>query len=108
MSPTPPDTIATVVVSRTSDDLGNLPEVIYKAMSPLAIIAVRALRVYLQTAVGLVTAGSLATNLMPAAAALSDWKVALGMALGPALVCAAQNTLELLARIDEKLPQMRP
>lgn len=108
MSPTTPDTISTVVVSRASDDHGNLPEVIYKAMSPLAIILVRAARVYLQTAVGLVTAGSLATNLMPAAAVLSDWKVALSMAVGPAAVCAAQNTLELLARIDEKLPQMRP
>jgi len=77
-------------------------------MSPLAIILVRAARVYLQTAVGLVTTGAIAKDLVPAAAALGSWKVAASLAVGPALVCAAQNALELLARLDEKLPQLRP
>lgn len=107
MPPETPDPISTVVVRRASRT-GALPDVIVQAMSPFAIILVRAARVYLQTAVGLVTTGALAGTLVPAAAVFSDWRIALSVAIGPALVCAAQNTIELLARLDEKLPQMRP
>ena len=107
MPPETPDPISTVVVGRSSH-AGALPDVVVQVMSPLAIILVRAARVYLQTAVGLVTTGALAKDLVPAAAALGSWKVAASLAVGPALVCAAQNALELLARLDEKLPQMRP
>jgi len=110
MPPESTDSISTVVVRRDAMSSvyamtpHGIPDLLVTAMSPVAIIAVRMLRVYLQTAVGLVTTGSL----MPAAAVLSDWRVALGVAVGPALVCGAQNAVELLARLDEKLPQMRP
>lgn len=112
--PGPADPISTVVVQRDAIvntiaiTPGSIPNIVVKAMSPLAIVLVRAARVYLQTAVGLVTATPVLKDLVPAAAALGSWKVALSMAIGPALVCAAQNTIELLARVDEKMPQMRP
>ena len=62
MPPETPDPISTVVVRRASRT-GALPDVIVQAMSPFAIILVRAARVYLQTAVGLVTTGALAGTL---------------------------------------------
>lgn len=102
-----PESITTVVVRRESLT-SVLPAIIIETMSPFAIILVRALRVYLQTAVGLMTTGALANDLIPAAAVLGHWRVAASLAVGPALVCAAQNSLELLARLDEKMPQLRP
>jgi hypothetical protein len=70
--------------------------------------------VYLQTAMGLMAGGAIVSTgvvgqgLVPAGVVIASWKVALGLSVGPALVCAGQNALELLARLDEKLPQLRP
>lgn len=109
-----PDPIATVVVQRDGVQPtivatpAHMPDLMVRVMSPISIVLVRALRVYLQTAVGLVTTGALAHDLVPAAQALGSWQVAASLAVGPALVCAAQNALELLARLDETMPQLRP
>lgn len=108
------DPIATVVVGRAGvtpailATPAHMPDLMVRVMSPLAVVLVRALRVYVQTAVGLVTTGALAHDLLPAAQALASWQTAASLAVGPALVCAAQNTVELLARVDETLPQLRP
>ncbi|HND25052.1 MAG TPA: hypothetical protein PK229_12085 [Rhodocyclaceae bacterium] len=109
-----PDPISTVVVQRDGVQPtivatpAHMPDLMVRVMSPISIVLVRALRVYLQTAVGLVTTGALAHDLVPAAQALGSWQVAASLAVGPALVCAAQNALELLARLDETMPQLRP
>lgn len=108
------DPITTVVVSRDGVQStvlatpAHMPDLVVRVMSPVAIVLVRALRVYLQTAVGLVTTGVLAHDLVPAAQVLDSWQVAASLAVGPALVCAAQNALELLARLDETMPHLRP
>ena len=87
---------------------GGMPDVIVRVMSPLVVVLVRTLRVYLQTVVGLLTTGALAGDLVPAAQTLTSLEVAASLAVGPALVCALQNAVELLTRLDETMPQLRP
>lgn len=113
------DPIATVVIAREGGVVPehlatrgeHVPDIIVWVMSPIAVVLVRALRVYLQTIASLLTVG-VASNAIPAlvplASVITNWKVAASFAAGPAFYCALQNTIELLARLDEKLPQLRP
>lgn len=114
-----PDQITTVLVRRdgvepTIAKTGvTMPDIAVTVMSPVAVVLVRALRVYLQTLVGLLGTGALASDflpsdLLPAGDFAHALKVAAGMSLGPAFVCAAQNAIELLGRLDERLPHLRP
>ncbi len=115
-----PEVINTVVVRRdqgvepsVAKTAAAMPDIAVRVMSPVAVVLVRALRVYLQTLVGLLGTGAIASgmvppDLLPAGDFAHALRVAAGMSLGPAFVCAAQNTIELLGRLDERLPQLRP
>jgi hypothetical protein len=101
------DVISTVVVQRASDD--SKPDVVIRFLSPLRVVAVRGLRTYLQVLVGLVIAGATgaASGVMPPAAfGQLLWSCA-GLAIAPAVICVLQNSVELLARLDESAPQSR-
>jgi hypothetical protein len=116
------DTIAsplvkTVVVKR--DDAVNhqmmavtpssdTPNVIVQPMNMLAMIAVRALRVYFNTVIGImgIAQFDLDKGVLPNDF-VSALQSAAGMAIGASVMSAIWNTGELLARIDEKFPKMR-
>ena len=104
---------STIVTAR-ADTLTDhhLAAVVIVVMAPLKIIAVRALRVYLQTLIGLLGAFGIgvASEVGVTMTAGNFWHtlVACGsLALAPAIMSILQNTLELLAKVDATLPQVR-
>lgn len=110
------DPITTVVVQR--DNLvdtaltthASMPDILVKVMSPFWVIVIRATRVYLQTLVGLLTAGAtgMASTVLPATDFAHLLRICASLSVASAVMCALQNFVELLARLDEKAPQYRP
>jgi hypothetical protein len=103
-------TIVTARADMATDH--QLSKVAVVLMAPVKIVFVRALRVYLQTLIGLLgafglgaasevgvtmTAGTFAHTLLACAS----------LALAPAIMSVLQNTVELLAQVDARLPKVR-
>lgn len=102
----------TVVVGNAAPVLAVTPEghanqlLVY--MTPLAVILVRTARVYLQSLLGLLPAGAIGNSTGAIGPGLGHTLTIVAVAaLGPALMCALQNTIELLTELDKKLPQLR-
>jgi hypothetical protein len=77
-------------------------------MSVPALIVVRCTRVYLQTILGLLSAGGL--GMVPgwtAGELVANVTQAATLSLAPVVFTFIQNSLELLARIDESAPRWR-
>jgi hypothetical protein len=77
-------------------------------MHPVALVAVRCTRVYLQTVLGLLSAGGL--GMVPGwtpGELASNVQSAAMLSMAPVVFTFLQNTLELLARIDERRPEWR-
>lgn len=91
----------------------QLNSVTIVAMPPWKIVLVRAFRVYLMALVGLLgTAGigvtaSVGISLGAAVTMLKVIGICMIISLGPAIVSAAWNTIELLKKWDATAPQMR-
>ena len=104
---------ATVVTARADTVTDHqLSQVVIVLMTPLRIIATRAARVYLQTLIGLLSAFGLgvASEVGVTMAADTFWHTLLacmGLAIAPAVMSILQNTLELLAKADATMPQLR-
>lgn len=113
-----------IVMSRTGtgDGLPNntvattpdhLPNVIIKVITPLASILIRSLRVFIQTLLGglggagLVAGTGVGQKYLP----FYDFRQALtlsaSIAVTAAIVCALQNTGELLGDLDQRFPLLR-
>jgi hypothetical protein len=109
--------IKSVVVARTDDGVRNgyavtggsdTPNLMVRALSPLRVIVIRTSRVYLQSVTGFVTAGltGFDSGIMPDDfGALFVLACKLGVAT--AAVTALQNFGELLAKLDQKYPELR-
>lgn len=105
--------LAQTVVTDRGTATANAPLQVVP-MSPLAIIGVRALRTYAQSALGLLVL----TLVVPAGVVAGDPR-ALGAsfgaalayaavaALAPATISALQNFVELLAKLDATSPALR-
>jgi hypothetical protein len=91
---------------------GTLPNFQVVVVPAVLRALTRAVRVYLMTFVGLLllaaapTAGALPDPL-PIAQAWPRIVAAAGMALFPAFVSLCWNAIELLAKVDERLPELR-
>ena len=82
------------------------------ALRPWQIVLIRASRVYLQSFVGFMLATQSGAGLqlgmpLPAAGFWREVMACAGLALAPAVMSLLQNTIELLTRVDETLPQLR-
>lgn len=84
---------------------GTPHAVVVYTMSTARILAVRILRVWLQSFLGLLTVDGLGlVDLAPPGEAFAQmWTVA-GIALAPAAVALLQNLLEFLTKLDVKTP----
>ncbi len=115
-APAPSTTVVTVsamsapasAAGRTTVD-GHTVEV--RLVQPLTIIGVRALRVFLQTLLGLLLAAGAAgavgaTNVIPASDFLHLFAKCAGLSLAPAIVAILQNLVELLGKVDQKYPSL--
>lgn len=81
-------------------------------MTPVKIVVVRALRVYLQTLVGLLTAlgSGVAASVGVTLTAGDFWHLLAAcssIAVAPAVISAITNTVELLAKWDASHPELR-
>ncbi len=104
---TPPE--GTVVVTPE-----RLPNGIIRTMTPIAQVLVRGLRTFLQCLVaflGVATVGKPMVEglgvMLPPMDALHVIYAAAGFALFPTLVSVIQNTIELLAKLDESFKYVK-
>jgi hypothetical protein len=115
---TPPDPpvsaplVVTVAANRRTGSGMNVttqtspPDIIVKVVQPLVIICVRALRVFLQTLLGLLSAGTVAPKLLPAADFMHLLGICASLSVAATVVCVIQNAIELLAALDQKFPTL--
>ncbi len=91
------------VLAQTPD---GLPNVEVRVIQPLMVILIRSARVYLQTLLGLVTAGMAAPKAIPAADFYHLVILCAGLSLAPAGVTLLQNAVELLGQLNQKYPTL--
>lgn len=80
--------------------------IVVKVVQPIVIILVRATRVFLQTLLGLVTAGLAAPKALPAQDFMHLLVLCASLSLAPAVVCIVQNMIELLTKLDQAYPTL--
>ncbi len=107
------DTPTVVTVSAISAPMGTGSgatldghPVIFKVLQPLTVILVRALRVFFQTLVGLVTAGVTAPKALPAKDFIHLVILCASLSLAPVFFCIVQNMIELLGQFDQSHPTL--
>jgi hypothetical protein len=105
---------STVVTERSDMTTEHqLNQVLVVGMSPWKIVLVRSLRVYLMSLTGLLGAAGIGVTadvgvtMHAAVTMLQAVGACLVLALGPALVSAAWNTIELLKKWDASHPMLR-
>lgn len=88
---------------------GAQPNVQVVAISPFVAVLTRAARTYLQVFLGLLLAAGAGatTNLVPVGDFLSVLRVSAMVAIAPSLVSLLQNSIELLAKLDQSAPSLR-
>lgn len=103
-------TIVTVSSSRSRGgeiETGpDVPNIYIKVMAPITIIGVRALRVFLQSLIGLVTAGLAAPTALPTSDFLHLLTLCASLSVAPTVISIVQNVIELLAAFDQSHPQL--
>ncbi len=97
MSGTGPGTIVTA---------SGQPNIVIKVVQPLGLVLVRAARVFLQTLLGLLTAGLVTPKALPASDFMHLLILCASLSLAPAVVCIVQNAIELLGRLDQAYPTL--
>jgi hypothetical protein len=80
--------------------------IVVNVIAPILFIGVRALRVYLQTILGLLTAGTVLPDLLPAADFMSLLSTSASLSVAAAGICVLQNMVELLTKLDQKTPRL--
>lgn len=94
---------------RLNIEAKDVRNVDFKFVQPFQLVAVRVVRSYLQTLLGLLTAAGAggATGLIP----FNDFQdlliKSLTLSLAPAVVSLLQNVLEILAKLDKTQPELR-
>lgn len=104
------DAVEGDVTARTPS---GMPDAVLVVMAPTKIVIIRVLRTYFQSLLGFL--GATAIGVLPPVlgdpvdpnTAWSKIVTAAGLALFPAFISLIQNILELLAKADEKLPELR-
>jgi hypothetical protein len=97
---------------RTAERLNaaaGVRSVTFEFIAPFKLVLVRVVRTYLQTLLGLLTAGMAggATGLLPFVDFQDLLVKSASLAIAPAVVSAIQNVLEVMAKWDESKPELR-
>jgi hypothetical protein len=86
-------------------------DLIIKTMTPVVQVIVRGLRTYVQALVGflLLGLGGGLDNIggVQSSVFIVQLKIAASLALAPAVIAVLQNSAELLAKLDERMPKAR-
>ena len=109
-----PETATVLVPSeRTAERLNeatpNVRAVTFAFIQPFQLVAVRVLRTYLQSMLGLLTAGLAggAAGMIPFTDFQDLFIKSASLAIAPTVVSAIQNILEILAKWDSTKPELR-
>lgn len=87
--------------------VGTSHEVVVYTMSTARILAIRVLRVWLQSFLGLLAIDGLGiADLAPPGEAFSQMLTVAGIALAPSVIALLQNLLEFLTKLDMKNPTL--
>lgn len=83
--------------------------IVLQAITPLAVILIRASKAYLQTLVGLLSAAGLgmASSTLPAGDFVHTLKVCAGLAVASGVMSLLTNVLVLLTALGEKFPTLK-
>lgn len=92
--------------SKTIQTPAGQPNVVLVVVKPLTLIGVRVLRTYLQTLLGLVTAGIVAPNALPAKDFIHLLALCASLSVASAAISLIQNIIELLAQFDQSHPTL--
>lgn len=85
--------------------VGTTHEVVVYTMSTIRILAIRVLRVWLQSFLGLLAIDGLGiADLAPPGQAFKQMMTVAGIALAPSAIALLQNLLEFLTKLDVKNP----
>lgn len=82
------------------------PNVYLKVIEPVTIVGVRALRTFLQTLLGLLTAGLISPTTLGASDFGHLLLTCASLSVAPAVICIIQNVIELMAKFDQSHPTM--
>jgi hypothetical protein len=100
--------MAKVVVTDRGAATITAASVEFRPMNAVLRVLIRTARLYLFTVLGLLGVDTTGVfDPLPPGEFLAQLLVALGYSIGPALVALIVNTLELLAKIDENMPELR-
>jgi len=80
--------------------------IVVKVVQPFVIVGVRAMRVFLQTLLGLTTAGLVTPKALPAQDFVHLLVLCASLSVAPAVICVLQNVGELLAKFDQSHPTL--
>lgn len=94
---------------RLNEATPDIRAVTFEFIAPLQLVAVRVVRTYLQSVLGLLTAGMAggAAGMIPYADFQELLIKSASLAIAPAVVAAIQNILEILAKWDATKPELR-
>lgn len=98
---------STSLAGETAKTPGKLPDVFIQAVSPLKNVVIRALRTFIQTVLGILSASMVAPKLLPAGDFLHLLGVAASLSVAATVISVLQNALELLAKMDQTNPVLR-
>lgn len=103
--------VKTVITDRSDGPRGNFDAILIR-LTPLRIVLTRATRVYLMSLLAALALQGVTqvfdpANGMPVSQFLTVFINAASVAAGPAVVSALWNTVELLAKLDERAPELR-
>lgn len=85
------------------------PDVVVTVITPLVAILVRAAKAYLQTLLGLLSAGTLgmASNVLPAGDFVHTLKVCAGLSVASGVMSLLTNVSVLLTAIGDRFPILK-
>jgi hypothetical protein len=94
---------------RLNDATPEIRAVTFEFIAPFKLVLVRVVRTYLQTLLGLLTAGMAggAAGIIPFNDFQDLFIKSVTLAIAPAVVSALQNVLEIMAKLDATHPEVR-
>lgn len=88
---------------------GDHPNIVLQAITPLAVILIRAAKAYVQTLVGLLSAQAVGAtaNVLPSGDFLHTLKVCAGLSVASGVMSLLTNVSLMLSDIGEKFPTLK-
>lgn len=104
--PAPPKVGLAIAQPHTFETPAGQPNIIIQVVTPLAALVVRVLVVFLQTLLGLLTAG-MTTTIIPATDFRDLVVKCASLSIAAAGICLLQNLITLFSKLEQRFPLLR-